>query len=548
MTKALVLARLDQGYIVGALEALEKSEALSSEDTKGHVQNLISINTKDESYTPEATEILQKWHGSDAIDSTQAETVAQYLGVMKLYDAIDNNQVETLTSMTQDNAQWFDGSTHAYKKVTFLTTLLQSDIDADITQLLKLFALSKEEAEQIINEFFSGNDLLEESPNKCGDYKPNCSKRKTEILKSLLEVYGAIVTDLKDAGFFLTESMDALFLSDSVTVQDIERVQKLFRKDFLEKVTVEDRSEAKRIAINLQHKYVDRDTWSQDTREDATALLNAIEVMPFNMTVEENKVQDSGFEVSVTPVGVEPSQFKEHTATQQSETPKPTVESTAESEDEDEEKIQYFDKSLGLWFEAQETLESMSENNENDSITALFATTYNPQKSDYSDLVKSFCNGKFFLPEKAGSALAFMKAAMNKKCANKAIKQCKEEPIEQCKEEAIEKCKTKDVTEYFQNTACIYDKDSDGDYDIDKDDCAFTFVVNNGQLTRKVIVEENDLLPQQYSNKVLIPHSVVINELKLTDTNVLTNEICFLGLQDIIGETDMPGICDTLSQ
>lgn len=288
--KEQVLEKISNSQYSEALELITANGVtFSSEEITAHVDTIIADNEKGNFDVDPGVALLKHWK-SQNLEVANEQKITKHVTLMDLYNATENTDADRVVRITDSEVSYFSEQTHASKKRTFLNAVLQSNIDADISTILTKFDLGTDGRNAVVTEFLSGENKIVtfDTPKDGID-----STRKTEVLKSLLKVYGDKITTLEGnyAGYFLVESLDMLFMLDIITSDDIALVQKLNRAEFLQGINKNYRGLAKKIADNIYLNY-------EEGNSISAGLLEEIKLISQKIKDAEKAVTKDGFEAS----------------------------------------------------------------------------------------------------------------------------------------------------------------------------------------------------------------------------------------------------------
>ncbi|MBP9791659.1 MAG: hypothetical protein KBC27_00410 [Rickettsiales bacterium] len=315
-----ILDMINDGDIKLALSSIQANDIKFTEDElASHIDNMISDNEEGEIEVDDRVALLKHLNEKGFVGAKK-DNIERHLRIIDLYSSIEKDQeslivniksqdsfVET-TKMFQNTKTKvfsladFDGKSVLSKPQSLFNSFFQSNLDVDISGLLKVFNFDTDNMNLVVTEFLSGdNDIQKIEGADCAN-KQICSRRKEKVLKSIVSVYGDKVGALEGdyADYLLVELMQTLFLNDDLSSSDIDLSRKLFRPDFFKDINKNHRALAKLIAKNMQIKYEIRALWHRDAKEASADLLEKIKAIHDAMDAVEDTIHksDSSFKKS----------------------------------------------------------------------------------------------------------------------------------------------------------------------------------------------------------------------------------------------------------
>lgn len=298
--KQVVLELIADGNIQEALEAVKRNKfTFTEQEIATHIDNIISENENDREIdnrrVQSNVELLQAF---EPYAGQKADAIKKHLNVLDFYLSIEVSKV--FKEVTSKESDYFNRKSFLSQPTTFFNTLFQSDQDQDISTSLKALNLLEEEMKDVVIEFLSENNNIKSVDDK--EQNGHDSKRKDQILKSLLSVYGDKLKVLEGdyAGYLLVEAIDELFVSDHISTSDIALVKKLYNAEFIKNIDANSRALSKKIAKNIYVKYEERKKWHADKNDASSDALDQIRSLYDEMVSVEGSIKktDDKFELS----------------------------------------------------------------------------------------------------------------------------------------------------------------------------------------------------------------------------------------------------------
>jgi hypothetical protein len=319
-SKYKILDMINDGDIKQALSSIKANNIeFTPVELATCIDNIIMDNEEGDIDVTDRVELLSHFNTKGWSGAKKAE-IERHLRVVNLHLDIEKNNDNLLVkingkkSVVNTGSFMNSGTTEIFnlddfnkkstlsKPESLFNSLFQSNIDMDISEMLKVFDFNSEGMNHIVTQFLSGENDIQTTEGQDCTQKQICSKRKEKTLKAIVSVYGEKLEALeKDyADYLLVELMDALFLQDDLSASDIDLVKKLFRSEFFKGIAKNHRALAKLIANNMHIKYEIRALWHKDKKEAAADLLEKIKAIHDAIDSVENVIQkaDSSFEKS----------------------------------------------------------------------------------------------------------------------------------------------------------------------------------------------------------------------------------------------------------